>query len=494
MRNSLFLRGGSIVDGTGTPPRRGDLLIDDGLIAALLEPGEPVPDGDHEVIDVSGRMVCPGFIDAHSHDDLAVVARPDLDFKVSQGVTTVIVGNCGLGAVPITKATRSDLLGPEGRLTAVLGTGASHGWETLDDYAEAVEDASPSVNVGVLAPHNVVRQLVCGAAERAATVGEVSQMCDVVTKMVGAGALGLSTGLAYSPGRAADRAELFALARAAVHAGGVYASHIRDEADHVNEATAEAVDIGEHAGHPAHISHLKALGRSNWGKVGQLLDQIEAAGATCDAYPYTAASTFLREALVAGGATTPIPPEEVFIAYSANHPSTVGRNLRDLSEEWGITVETVVTRLETPTPGTSVVYFGMSDQDVATVLADPRCMFGTDGVPTLDGAPHPRLYGTFPRVLGHMVRDQRVLSFTEAIRKATSLPAETFGIVQRGRIERGWHADITVVDPARVTDTADYRHPKRYATGIDLVIVNGRTTWRAGEHTGAAAGRIIRHP
>jgi N-acyl-D-aspartate/D-glutamate deacylase len=314
----------------------------------------------------------------------------------------------------------------------------------------------------------------------------------LVSDAMQSGALGMSTGLAYSFGRAADLNELVSLAMVVAQAGGVYTSHVRNESDTVDEALDEALMIGQSAGCQVHVSHLKALGRANWGKVVGLLERIGAAGATCDVYPYTAASTFLRDAMRAGGTVTPIEPAAISIASAPGVPGVVGKTLDDIARGWKVSpAEAADLLLKRIPSGVSVVYFGMSADDISLVVRDARSVFGSDGLPTLEGAPHPRLFGTFPRGIRRHVMEKEDLSLPEAIRKSTSASAEIFGLRGRGRIEEGAFADVVVFDPACIRDEATFAEPKQYASGIDAVLVNGTLAWEDGAPTGAMRGRVL---
>jgi N-acyl-D-aspartate/D-glutamate deacylase len=487
--------GGLVVDGTGGAPTPADVLIRGDRIVRVAPPAALGTEGIATKIVATGKAVCPGFIDVHAHDDLAVFEHPGLEFKLSQGVTTEIVGNCGLGVAPLTDEMRADLVGSRGFLSAVLGPSSAAPWTTSAEYANAIREDPPALNVGILAPHSAIRRSVVGADERPASVAELDRMRHLVEDAMDAGALGMSTGLAYSPGRAADTAEVVALASVMAERGGVYATHIRDESDAVHVALDEALAIGDRAGCRVHISHLKAFGRANWGKVDRLLARIDDADASCDVYPYTAASTFLADAMNAGSALTPIQPEDITIASARGAEDVVGRSLDEIARVWSVTPDEAVRRiLDVASGRVSVVYFGMSEDDVATVVRHERSVFGSDGLPTLEGAPHPRLFGTFPKVIREFVATRRDLSLAEMARKAAAVPARIFGIADRGHVAEGAFADIVILDPSRVRDNATYAEPKRIASGIDVVFVNGTVAWRNGAPTGGRAGRLIRLP
>jgi len=353
--------------------------------------------------------------------------------------------------------------------------------------------------------HGSLRAGAMGLEQRAPTAGEMDRMRAWVREGVEAGAVGLSTGLIYEPGRYARTEEIIALVREMGAGGGLYATHMRDEAGGLLDSVHEAIRIGEEGGAPVEISHHKASGQSNWGKVRDSLRLIEAARARgldvhADQYPYTAGSTSLY-AVVQNGALRRDSPggvgslsgDAVLIASAPKHPAYEGRRLGELAAEWGLDVEAAATRvIQEEGEACFVVLFSMDEADVRTVLAHPSTMIGSDGVPAAGSKPHPRLYGCFPRILGHYVRDERVLDLPTAIHKMTGLPATKFGFVDRGTVRPGAFADLVVFDPATIADVATYDDPCRFPAGIRAVFVNGTAVARDGEHTGARPGRALR--
>jgi len=344
-----------------------------------------------------------------------------------------------------------------------------------------------------------------GLEQRAPTAEEMDRMRAWVREGVEAGAVGLSTGLIYEPGRYARTEEIITLARELGAGGGVYATHMRDEAGGLLDSVREAIRIGEEGGVPVQISHHKASGQSNWGKVRDSLRLIEAAQARgldvhADQYPYTAGSTSLYAVVQNGalrrdspGAVGSLSGDAVLIASAPKHPAYEGRRLGELAVEWGIDIEAAAARIiQEEGEACFVVLFSMDEADVRTVLAHPSTMIGSDGVPAAGSKPHPRLYGCFPRILGHYVRDERVLDLPTAIHKMTGLPAAKFGFVDRGAVRSGAFADLVVFDPATIADVATYDDPCRFPAGIRAVFVNGTAVARDGEHTGARPGRALR--
>jgi N-acyl-D-aspartate/D-glutamate deacylase len=492
-RYDLVIRGGAVYDGTGAPARAADVGVRGDRIVAV----GTIPARGGVEVDARGLAVAPGFIDVHSHDDFAVLLDPEMAFKVMQGVTTDVVGNCGSGVVPYESAvTRFSRLHPGARPAP---------WEGFAGYLARVEEAAPSCNVAVLMGHGSLRSGAMGQAQRPPDAGEMARMRGWVGEGVEAGAMGLSTGLIYEPGRYARTEEIAALARALGPDGGLYATHMRNEANGLLDAVGEAIRIGDEAGVPVQISHHKASGRDNWGRVRDSLGLIEAArgrglDVTADQYPYTAGSTSFY-AVVQNGAFRSDSPgglgqlsaDEVLIASAPRHPEYEGRTLAALAGVWDLGVEPAAQRLLADEgEACFVVVFTMDEADVRTVLAHPTTMIGSDGVPGAGSKPHPRLYGCFPRVLGRYVREQGVLDLPTAIHRMTGMPAAKFRLADRGVVRAGAFADLVVFDPVGIRDVGTYEDPRRFPEGIRAVFVNGTAVARDGAHTGARPGRALR--
>ncbi|MEQ8348400.1 MAG: D-aminoacylase [Sneathiellaceae bacterium] len=471
----LVIRNAVLIDGSGGPARRGDLAVAGGRILALGLLPELAADRE---VDAGGQVLCPGFVDAHTHDDRLLLSDPAMTPKVSQGVTTVVAGNCGVSLAPLVTQERPvpplDLLGTDWYRFAEFGR-----------YLEAVDDARPVTNSVFLLGHQTLRFCAMGHdLDRPATGPEIAQMGREVEKAMAAGSIGLSTGLFYPPAIAAPTSEIVALARIAGASGGLYATHLRDEGDALEDSVAEALAIGRDGGLPVIFSHHKATGRPNFGKVKRSLAQIDAAAATqkvaLDVYPYAAGSTVLLPQRIAMA-------EKVMITWSEALPDAGGRYLHDLAAEHGLTDLAMAERLQPA----GAIYFMMDEADVQTVLRHPLAMIGSDGIPH-DPRPHPRLWGTFARVLGHYVRDLNLMPLEEAVRRMTALPADTFGLRDRGRLVPGAWADLVLFDPVTVIDRASFDNPIQASAGIGLVAVNGEIVWRDGAATGARPGRALR--
>ena len=479
----LLLRNGNIVDGTGGPSRRADIAVRDGRIAAI-----GALDGAATTeIDAEGLTVAPGFIDVHAHDDAACLNTP-LDFKLLQGVTTDVIGNCGAGIAPHNPEQRIPSI-----LSLVLGQMPDPEWRSFGEFMSTVETARPAINIACLVPHGAVRHAVLGMDNRAPTDAELDRMREYVDEGVAAGAVGMSTGLIYPPGAFAQTEEIIECAKAAAKHGAVYVSHIRNEADKLMEAVEEALRIGREGGLPVQISHHKAGAPAVWGMVRDtiaLFNERRAAGEdiTFDVYPYVAASTVLS---AFSAEFDELDPDAVLLSSVPGHPEWEGKTLAAVSGELDLPWDQATERVLRDSPGAVAVFFLMSEEDVQTVVSDPYCMIGSDGIPT-GGKPHPRLYGTFPRVLERYVREERLFSLEEGVRKMTSLPARRFALAERGELREGWHADITIFNPDTVADVATYEEPRQYPAGITHVIVNGKLAAAAGNQTEEHAGTLLR--
>jgi N-acyl-D-amino-acid deacylase len=478
----LVVRDALIADGSGGPLASGDVAVAEGWIVSVGESAQAGP-GTVE-FDARGELVCsPGFIDVHTHDDAALIRYPGLEFKVAQGCTSLVIGNCGFSGFPATGVEDIESI-----------AGAT--WPDLDGYRGAVTAAGFACNAMPLIGHNTVRMLAVGPADpRAATPAELEAMRGHVRRAMEQGACGLSTGLIYTPGKWAGTEEIVALASAAAEAGGLYASHMRDEGEHLLDSVAETVRIGREAGCPVHISHHKAGGRANWGKVRDSLALIDESGedVTLDFYPYTASSGPMAEYVTPETITRDWADRNRF-GNCPPFPEYQGRGVSAVAADEGITVGELAARILAAPGGrrTISIGFGMSEEDLLTNVQYPQMMIGSDGIPDLDGLPHPRLFGTFPRIFAEYVRGQGVISVPEAVRRMTSLPAARFGLAGRGSLTTGAHADLVVFDPAVIRDVATYEDPKREPEGVHWVVINGQLVYDRGRHSGARPGQLLR--
>lgn len=480
MTRAILLENGLIVDGTGAAAQAGDVLLQgDRILAVGAKLRGKLPAGlllkDVDARDCTGLAIAPGFIDVHTHDDAIILNAPDMFPKLSQGITTVVTGNCGLSVAPFVVDE------PTGALTLL---GNSFRYSSVASYAQAVEEAQPAVNVAPLIGHTTLRFACMGDLSRPATLLETDAMCRLLDQCMAEGAIGMSSGLFYAEAMPAPAEEVTALARVVARHGGVYATHMRSEMADILDAMHEACDCAFDAGVPLIISHHKCAGPLNWGRTQETLPLIDELAKrqdiSMDVYPYVAGSTVLREDLVDGII-------DVLVSWSAPHPEMMGRTLASIAAEWGVDQKTVCRRLQ---PG-GACYFQMHEDDVRRVIAHPLSMIGSDGLPH-DKHPHPRLWGAFPRVLARYWREQQLFSLETAVYKMTGLSARNFRLHQRGQLKPGWYADVVVFDPAKVRDVATYEDPIARSEGIRRVYVNGQLACEQDSAQGLAhAGRML---
>ncbi len=471
----MILRQISVIDGSGNAAFTADIAITGDRISRIA------PQIDQHAkteIDGTALAAAPGFIDVHTHDDRVVLAT-DMAAKISQGVTTVVTGNCGISLAPL--PNRAGVIPP----LDLIAEGPQDLYRRFADYLAAVEDAGPAVNTVALVGHTTLRVAVMDRLDRAATPAECKAMRDLLDQALSDGAIGLSTGLYYQPASAASTAEIVAIAEPLARHSGIYTTHLRDESDAVIDAMEEAFVIGRDADVPVVLSHHKVTDARNHGRTAETLPIIAARAkeqpVTLDVYPYIASSTVLE-------AKRATEVDRILITWSKARPDLAGRTLADIAAEMGCSRTEAVARLQPA----GAVYFTMSEEDVRRVLQFPLTMVGSDGLPH-DIRPHPRLWGTFPRVLGHYARDVGLFGLEQAVHRMTGLPAARFGLAGRGILREGTFADLVVFDPATIHDSADFDHPTRSAAGIRLVLVNGQMAYEDGATTGTRAGRVLRN-
>jgi N-acyl-D-amino-acid deacylase len=477
LRYDLIIRDATVFDGLGNPRFSADVGVTGDRIVAVGDLGGF--EADREV-DADGMALAPGFIDAHTHDDRAVLCGPACMLcKMSQGVTTVVVGNCGISLSPVRMKSRPvpplDLLGDES-------------WFSFDSFGEYAErlarDPSP-VNTYALIGHMSLRvEAMNGDTNRAASGREAAHMQDRLRQALAEGASGFSTGLYYAPNMMAPTDEVIAVAEALRGAGGLYVTHMRDEANDVLLSIEETLKIGRAVDVPVVISHHKCSMPENFGRSVETLPAIDRGAigqkVEFDVYPYDAGSTVLMPQRLR--ADVPVQ-----ITWSVPHPEHAGRMLADLAIEWAVDLKRAAERLMPA----GAIYFQMDEPDVRRIMAHRLAMIGSDGLPH-DTYPHPRLWGTFPRVLGHYARDLKLFSLEEAVRKMTGHTASVFGMVDRGVIRAGAYADLVLFDPEKVRDASTYDAPTRVAEGILETWINGQSAYVFGEGaTTARAGRLV---
>ncbi|PUA28670.1 MAG: D-aminoacylase [Cellvibrio sp. 79] len=474
MKFDLIIRNAQILDGSGEPAISADIAIHAGKIAAI---GSLAAESSLTTLDAQGLVLAPGFIDVHTHDDLQVIRAPEMLPKISQGITTVIVGNCGISASPV--SLNGNLPDPMN----LLGTADDFKFADFASYKAAVNKTQPAVNVAALVGHTALRNNHMDKLDRTANADEIEMMRVQLRESLKDGALGLSSGLAYASAFSATANEVKSLAQVLNEFGAVYTTHLRTEFDEILSALDEAFETGETAKAPVIISHLKCAGAGNWGRSGEVLQKIERAAehhpVGCDCYPYSASSSTLDLQQVTSDF-------DIIITWSDPHPEQGGKKLAEIAAEWQVSLLDAAKKLQPA----GAVYHGMSEQDVQRILAHPLTMVGSDGLP-VDPLPHPRLWGAFPRVLGHYSRDLKLFSLSEAVRKMTRMSADRFGLDDRGRIAVGVAADLVLFDPLRVKDSATFSQPQQLAEGIHSVWVNGVLSYQNKKMTGQRAGKFL---
>jgi N-acyl-D-aspartate/D-glutamate deacylase len=528
MDADVVLRGGQVLDGTGAAAVEADVAVRDGRVIAVGRLGGA---RSAQEIDASGQVVAPGFIDAHVHSDLASFLPDDSDdvrvASLRQGVTTEVCGNCGFSTFPALPHRLGDLTS---MVRGIFGD-MTHAYPTLGDYRTALSERDLPVNLVPLTGHGALRAGVIGLERRAPTDVEAADMVAALEQTIDDGAYGLSSGLIYAPGMYADIDELVVLARVLARHGLPYTTHLRSEFAAVEVAVEEAIEIGRRSAAAIHISHHKVAGRANYGRIGATLARIEKARAegldvTCDVYPYAAGSTSLHALLppwvTEGGLDAVLSRvaqedvrrriahdiehgiegwpnnvgseagwADVAIAYAPGSPEVEGLRITEIAAATGQSAIDVVGELLLASEGAvMIVVHQMDEPDVREVLSRPYTMIGSDAVP-LPGKPHPRLAGTFSRVLGHYGRGEGLLALPDAVRKMTSATADRFGLTGRGRLVEGAIADLVVLDPATVLDTATYADPVLRPVGVRHVFVGGRHAIRDGQVVDAGAGRLL---
>ncbi|MDR7515989.1 MAG: D-aminoacylase [Armatimonadota bacterium] len=531
----LVFRRARIVDGTGNPWFPGDVGVEGDRIARL---GDLTGTAARRVIDLEGQVLAPGFIDLHTHSDFSLPVFPRAESMVSQGVTTQLVGNCGFSPFPVAPA-RLEMLRA---WVAAFDAGIPWSWTDAAGFAAHLDALPLACNVALQVGHGAVRVAAMGFDDRRPSAAELGAMRRLLAEAFEQGVFGFSTGLIYPPGSFADTEELIALAEVGRRYGAFYSSHVRGEADTLVDAVGEALEVGRRTGVPVQLSHHKAAGVRNWGRTETTLAMIDRARAEgydvlADQYPYTASSTTLT-AILPGWAMNggidqmlrrladPAVRQRIRAELLRVHPDNPqrprgvrefdpaaimiaavpegvdrrceGRRLTDIASERGEEpVDTALWLLEQGKGGVQMVVFTLSEDDVRRVMRHPAVAVASDGwalSPAAGGRPHPRSYGTFARVLGRYVREHRLLTLEEAVRKMTSLPAQRLRCYDRGLIRPGCAADLVAFDPDRVVDLSTFDAPHQFAEGVSYVVVNGQVVFEANQDTGARAGRVLRRP
>ncbi len=527
--SSFIIRSAQIIDGSNREPFRGDIAIENGRIT---EVSSSIKGGGRAVIEADGLVAAPGFIDIHSHTDLTIFKHPLAESKAFQGVTTEVIGNCGIGCFPVNdgrKAVLDDYL----KMHEFHLPSDGLNWNSFTQYADRLDRIGLGTNLAPLVAHGALRIAILGAEDRIPNDKEFEKMKRLLTDSLEQGAWGLSTGLIYPPGSFAKTEELVDLARIVARYGAIYASHIRGEGATLMEALDEAICIGKKSGVRVEVSHLKAMGKDNWGRGNEALLKLERArqedvDIAADQYPYEATSTSLT-ALVpswahAGGVSELLKklasretaerlrieilreidqrggPGRIVIAGigSAKNMELSGKNVSQIASLWNCPPEIAVMRLlREEKTAVGAVYFSLSGEDVAAILSSDQVSIGSDGMglnaeEDAGRSTHPRSYGTFPRILGLYAREKRTLSMAKAVHKMTGLVAERVGLKDRGFIQPGFTADLVLFDPMTIQDRSTFEQPHQYAAGVVYTWVNGCSIVQEGRMTGNTPGRVLR--
>ena len=528
--SKTLIRNAHIIDGSGAPGFKADVVLSGDKIASV---GffSPLSDSYEQIIEADGLTLTPGFIDMHSHSDLLCLAHPESDSRIGQGITTELLGQDGLGAAPVTNENVFDYSRHIAGLQGDFPLSFWH-WRRFSDYLNTLENTSIAVNTAVLASHGPLRLAASGMENRSLTAKELALVSQELKEALEAGAFGLSTGLIYPPCVSADKVELTALTKITAYYGGLFVVHVRNERNRVKESILEIFDLAKKTGVLPHISHLKVIGRENWGSGAELLSLFDAANksglqAGFDQYPYPAGSTMLSILVPphahAGGAQA--------LLSRLNDPSWRARLAKEMADGlpgweniataagWDrILVTGIAQGKNKPLEGKTLTYiaalrhctpqeavfdllleeklcvsminFSISEEDVATIIRHPAGMLGTDGL--LIGQPHPRAYGSTARIIEWAVKENSFLSLEEAINRMTGRPAARLGLNDRGLLRPGMAADLVLFDLERIHEASSFINPRRYPEGIEMVFVNGQTAMKNGRQTEALAGRLLR--
>ena len=486
----LLIFNASIIDGTGTARFKGAVAILADKIVGVFDEHQQESawalkaQMAHSklVFDAKGMVLSPGFIDAHTHDDRLLLSDPQMMPKLSQGVTTVIAGNCGISLAPMPKAFEKAVTPP---LNLLDESGDWFRFKDFASYVQALRDQPSAINCALLVGHTTLRVAVMEDLYREANEAEISAMREQVSEALNAGAIGVSTGLYYEPAKAASTQEVIEICRPLKASKGVYCTHMRDEAGGLLASLDESFLVGREVDAPVIISHLKVVGVKNYGQSSRALDHIQAHQGSqeiCfDCYPYPASSTILSfdRALTAS---------RVIVTWSKAMPEMAGKDLSAIAQKLELNEEETIQRLDPA----GAIYFRMDESDVQTILSHPQVMIGSDGLPH-DEFPHPRLWGSFTKVLGHYSRTLGLFPLESAIRKMTSTTAKNFRLSGRGEIRVGYYADLTLFDPEQVDAVSSYERPVAASRGILGVWVNGEMVYQDGRATGRFSGHVLGH-
>ncbi|HJO92751.1 MAG TPA: D-aminoacylase [Victivallales bacterium] len=484
--------GATVYEGTGKPGKIQNVGIINEKIAYIGDLGNNAG----VIIDGQGMVLSPGFIDVHTHDDYEVFLNPDMDYKVMQGVTSVIIGNCGFSIAPFSTHKDYKLIG--------VNYDKMPKWENFKEYMNCVDTNPASLNVGVLAGHGTFRYYAMKNSNRKPTIDEMKVMSNLLAEGIEAGIIGMSSGIGYTPGIYSESEEMINLIKLMQNTGALYTTHMRSEGAELLKALKETIDVCVKSSVHTHISHFKALGRENWNKAAKGLRMLEEANSngldiTIDRYPYDSGSTELGQIINTWKALSNdkdsmlnLKGSDLLIASADKHKSWVGKTVQDLAGLWNLTEEETTNQILRDEKPIAVILNVMDDKNLVTILKNKLTMIGSDGIPTLSGNPHPRLYGTFPRVIREYVIKKPILTMEDAINKMTYKSAKRFGLINRGIIKKGAYADLVLFDPDKIVDKSTFVNPRQYPDGISDVFVNGSRVVKNGIHTHARTGSVLR--
>ncbi|WP_028596161.1 N-acyl-D-amino-acid deacylase family protein [Paenibacillus assamensis] len=527
----LIVKQARIADGSGNPWYWGEVGVKDGIITHVGGPGS-VDVSAAQIIDAKGELLTPGFIDGHCHSDLMIMDYPESGIKMQQGVTAEVVGNCGLAPAPFVPERAAML---QEYITPVIGTTKHQwSWNSVGEYMDAIHQLKPAEHMATYVAHGALRIGVMGFDNRPPSTEELEAMKAIVKEGMEAGAIGLSIGLLYAPGSYANRDEIAELCRVVAQYGGLLSTHIRGEGRHLLPSIDEVIWIAEQSGVSLHISHLKAAGKRSWGQVQEAMERIDQARArgmdvTCDVYPYHAGSTTLTTVLppwlLQGGlagvlealqqpsirqrlheelaeeqddwdnlvASTGWHSVVVSALHSDNNKALEGLSIAEIAEKRSIhPVDAMMDLLLEEQGKVTIVYYHMATDDVDAVVRYPYSLVASDSLHCETGKPHPRLYGTFPRIFSQYVRERKIITLEDAVRKLTSYPAARFRLGKRGLLVPGYAADMVIFNPETIEDTATFEDPRQYPHGISHVFVNGKWTMEHGKFRNVYAGEMLR--
>jgi len=525
----LLIKDGLIIDGTDSSPYRANIAVNDDKI---IEIGDLQGEEAREIIDARGKNVSPGFIDMHCHDEIELLKHSTIEPKIRQGVTTIVNGNCGMGFYPLLEKNRELLLDYNAKLFSLDGVDVN--WHNYDEYKKQLNNKGININAISLMAHGALRIAVLGFEERKADAQEMERMKDLLREGVEQGVYGMSSGLLYPPSSYADKEEIKELCSVLAEHDLIYATHMRNESDNILHSIKENIEIARETGVSVEISHLNVSGKDNWGKSSKILKMLKEAresglDISCDQYPYKAGSTFLTACLPQwtlnqgvnvlleklkmnkNGIKEKIRAEikegiegwdniikssgwdniVINSVKSEKNQELLGKSLEEITKIWDLDYYDTLYKLLLDEEGyVTILIYSVCEDDLFNIFKNDFTMIGTDGI-KLGGKPHPRLYGSYPKIISKFIREKGLISLEEGIKKMTSLPAKKLGLKDRGALKKGYFADIVIFDYQEIEDLASYLKPQRFPAGIEWVIVNGKVAYDGNKLSSLNCGKIL---